>query len=272
MLEINGNTVFCEIVGEGVPIITVHGFWVDHQLMKGCLERIVQGDNYKRVYFDLPGMGKTQTKKQFYHAEEMYDVIKNVIAQTIGNEKYILIGESYGGYLMRKLIQNTPEKILGAMFICPVIIPQSDKRTLPEHKLIYNEIIDDEIKSSKFYQDFIDMAVLSNIEIFKNYEEHIYSGVKNANTKFLELYAQKSYTYSDDVDVLKEPFTKPVLFVMGKQDSVTGYADAYTILDNYPRASFCVLDEAGHNLQIEKSKVFETLTKDWLERIKRNEN
>jgi pimeloyl-ACP methyl ester carboxylesterase len=114
------------------------------------------------------------------------------------------------------------------------------------------------------------MAVLSNMKILRNYENNIYSGIKNANVKFLELYQENGYAYLENIDDIKEPFNRPVLFIMGKQDSIVGYTDAYNILDNYPRASFCILDEAGHNLQIEKVEPFEALTKDWLNRIKRN--
>ena len=57
---------------------------------------------------------------------------------------------------------------------------------------------------------------------------------------------------------------------MGKQDHFVSYNDTYKILENYPRACFCVLDEAGHSLEIEKIKILEIHTLDWLERIQRN--
>lgn len=43
--------------------------------------------------------------------------------------------------------------------------------------------------------------------------------------------------------------------------------DAWDILDNYPRATFCVLDRAGHNLQIEQEDLFMSLVREWLERV-----
>jgi hypothetical protein len=54
---------------------------------------------------------------------------------------------------------------------------------------------------------------------------------------------------------------------MGKQDSIVGYSDFGDFLKNYPRASFVVLDNAGHNLQIEQPELFYCLTKEWLERV-----
>ena len=57
---------------------------------------------------------------------------------------------------------------------------------------------------------------------------------------------------------------------MGRQDHSVGYRDAYKIIDNYTRASICILDEAGHSVEIEKPEIVKTLTLDWLERIGRN--
>lgn len=38
----------------------LHGYSPDHRLMAGCMEPIFnKKSNYKRVYIDLPGMGKS---------------------------------------------------------------------------------------------------------------------------------------------------------------------------------------------------------------------
>jgi pimeloyl-ACP methyl ester carboxylesterase len=270
VMEINENTVFYKIIGNGIPIITIHGFGVDHKLMENFVEKIIPGEGYKKIYFDLPGMGKTKTKNQIYHAEEVYKIIKEFIKKITGDENYILVGESYGGYLMRKLIKDEPEKIIGAMFVCPVIIPEYKNRDVPERKIIYNEIFDKNITESHVYQEFFNMAVFSNMDILKEYKENIYGGIKSADEEYLKIYQKHGYAYLENVDEIKESFNKPVLFVMGKQDHVAGYADAYKIIGNYPRASICILDEAGHNLQIEKIKILKVLTEDLLDRIKRN--
>lgn len=52
--------------------------------------------------------------------------------------------------------------------------------------------------------------------------------------------------------------------MVGKQDNCVGYKDAWNILENFPRATFAVLDRAGHNLQIEHEEVFNALINDWL--------
>ena len=62
-------------------------------------------------------------------------------------------------------------------------------------------------------------------------------------------------------------YTGPTLIVCGRQDSVTGYADQFALLPHYPRATFAVLDVAGHNLQLEQPELFGALVREWLQRL-----
>jgi pimeloyl-ACP methyl ester carboxylesterase len=51
-----------EIIGAGNPIIMLHGYYVDHRLMSGCMEPVFRDKKgYKRIYLDLPGMGESES-------------------------------------------------------------------------------------------------------------------------------------------------------------------------------------------------------------------
>ena len=56
----------------------------------------------------------------------------------------------------------------------------------------------------------------------------------------------------------------------GRQDSSTGYVDTWSLLEHCPRASFAVLDLAGHNAQIERPELFAALTHDFLDRVEQH--
>lgn len=75
-----------------------------------------------------------------------------------------------------------------------------------------------------------------------------------------------NYALSIDVDSLPHPFIKPTLIITGRQDSNVGYRDAWSLLENFPRASFAVLDRAGHYLE-EKDDVNRALVEEWLLRV-----
>jgi pimeloyl-ACP methyl ester carboxylesterase len=49
---------------------------------------------------------------------------------------------------------------------------------------------------------------------------------------------------------------------------VVGYTDAWNRIGHYPRASFAVLDAAGHNILFEQRELCSALIADWLRRIR----
>ena len=87
--------------------------------------------------------------------------------------------------------------------------------------------------------------------------------------EFRENYYNNGYRFLENIDDIKKPFDKPVLFIMARQDHWVYYKDLDTIIDNYSRASVCLIDEGGHNVIYEKPELVETFARDWLQRIER---
>lgn len=121
--------------------------------------------------------------------------------------------------------------------------------------------------SSEDAEEFESMAVVQSEEIWERYNNEIFSGVRIADSAFLEKLRNEGYAFSFDVDGLKDKFEKPTVFILGKQDISVGYKDVWNILDNYPRGTFVVLDRAGHNLQLEQVGLFTSLVNEWLDRV-----
>ncbi len=64
------------------------------------------------------------------------------------------------------------------------------------------------------------------------------------------------------------PFAQPSLILAGRQDSTVGYRGAWSLIEEFPRATYAVIDMAGHHLgRIERPAVFQALVGDWLERM-----
>lgn len=264
--KLNDITINYEEYGEGIPIIMLHGYYSDLRLMKGCMEPIfakIQG--FRRIYFDLPGMGKTNGEHWIRSSDDMLNVVLEFIEKIIPNEEFLIASESYGGYLARGVIYKKAELVKGVMFICPVIIPDFSLRNLPKRVVLLK---DDELMSRINERDakrFRQMAVLETKDSLDKYLNDILPGIEICDMLFLTNIRSKHYAFSFDVD--KNKFHKPALFLLGKQDASVGYKDAMNILDNYTRCTFCIVDRAGHNLQIEQVEIFKTLTSEWLNSI-----
>jgi len=261
--------IYYEIIGNGKPILMIHGFAPDHRLMKGCMETIFENrGNYKRIYFDLPGMGKTIAPQWLNNSDQMLDIVLEFIDKIIPEQKFLIASESYGCYLARGVLLKKFSQIEGILFICPLIIPLPEKRDLPKKIKVIRK--DPEFISSLNTldaQELEEALVIKNRDVWERYKEEVYSGLKIVDQDFMNRVFPANYEFSFEVDNLLQLYDKPTLFLLGKQDITVGYRDAWKIIENYPRATFVILDEAGHNLQIEKTNLFTSLVNDWLDRI-----
>ncbi|MBY0599502.1 alpha/beta fold hydrolase [Bacillus bingmayongensis] len=262
--HIKDAQIYYEIIGEGKPVILLHGCSVDHRLMMGCMESVFhKHTGYKRIYIDLPGMGKSTAPNWINSSDVLLDVLTLFIEKVVPNEKFLLAGESYGGYLSRAILSKMPQRVDGLLLICPVIIADHKARTVPK----YNRIISDDEFLNKLSSDerneFCELAVIANSYTYNRYKEEIKPGLTVANTEFVEM-LQRNYTLSFNANGQK--YDKPVLLLAGRQDIVVGYQDLLEIMEEYPRATIAVLDMAGHNLQIEQPELFENLVGEWMKR------
>ena len=270
---IKDGTIYYEIHGSGTPILMLHGWSPDHRLMKGCMEPIFQSLDtpWQRVYFDLPGMGKTKGQSWITGSDQMLDLVLTFIDGILPDQPFVIAGESYGGYLARGIIRKRAADVDGLLLICPVAIPETQRENAPALQILER---DDALLNelpAKDKQGFEGIHVLQNRRVWERYRDEILCGLEIADYAWLESHLGQNVPFSFDVDTLDEVYTKPTLMIAGRQDSAVGYRDLWTLIENYPRASFVVLDKAGHNLQIEQDALFTALVKEWLIRVQKSQ-
>jgi pimeloyl-ACP methyl ester carboxylesterase len=231
--------------------------------MTGCMEPVFSDNGgYKRIYLDLPGMGKSESAEWIKSSDDILDIVISFIEKVIPNENFLLAGQSYGGYLSRGIIHKMEDRIDGVLLICPLIIPEFKKRNVEEHAVLEK---DSEFLSKLTIEETEDFNLV--VQNRKTYERFKNELVCDVDDRFLENLQQSAYSLSFDVDKLNKKVYKPTLILLGKQDDCVGYKDAWNILGNFPRATFAILDKAGHCLQIEQESLFNSLIDDWLVRV-----
>lgn len=266
---INDLPVYYDEYGCGKPVLCLHGFTVDHRIMTGCLEPFFQNmKGYRRIYLDLPGMGRTPSRDWIKNADTMLDILKKFVDKVIGDESFLLVGLSYGGYMSLGMAFDSSIKIDGMFLICPCTVAEHPKRKLPNKSVaLLEQSLETVIKPVDDFADFMDMAVIATVETWHRYENEILPGLKKADADFVECYQKNGYSFTFESELKELRFINPVCVLTGKQDSSVGYEDSWELLKNLPRLTFTVLDNTGHNLQIEREDVFNLHLHDWLRRI-----
>ena len=259
-------TVSYEVSGEGRPIVALHGWPLDHRALAGAFEPIfARRKGWKRIYPDLPGMGRTEGPRWLTSQDQVLDVLIEFIGRVIPGERFSVAGLSYGGLLAQGLVHRLGDSIDGLFLLVPSMGPEQT-RDLPPRSILHSERIDFDGVPDANIAGFKNIAVVQTQEHLEAWKRDIMPGIRSADGEFLGR-LRKNYPFSFDICQLPKPFIKPTLFLHGRQDNVCGYRDAWNILESYPRATFVVLDRAGHCLQMEQRVLFEALTGEWLDRV-----
>lgn len=267
--DIRDARLYYETTGEGKPIVMLHGFGCDHRLMQGCMEPIFNhpaNRNYKRYYLDLPGMGKSTAPRSCASADAVLEILV-AFMQDIVPDRFLLAGQSYGGYLARGVAARLSEHMDGLLLICPVAIPTHDQRAVPVKNACRSDETFLRTLSEKEREEFCSYAVVADNRTFLRYKEEISSSFKLADATFLAT-LRNNYTFSfiPEETLGAKPFHKPSLILTGRQDVCVGYQDQWKLMEAYSRATFATLDMAGHNLQLDAPWLFDVLVEDWLRR------
>ena len=259
-------TVHYEVFGEGRPILVLHGGYLDHRHMVDALEPLFENrEGWKRVYIDIPGHGKSPVDAGITTHDQVLDIVLDFMDGIAPGQSFAIAGESRGGYLARGIVHKRPDIVDGVLLIVPGRYGVCSKESVPAHVTLVKA---DELIPTLAPNEIgrFERLVVQSREILEKIRRFKIPAVALADeahqNKIIE-----NYEYSFDVDRPEKPFERPALFLLGRQDSMVGYRDAWKAIENFPRATFAILDKAGHSLSWEQQELFLALANEWLQRV-----
>ena len=244
--------------GTGLPLVALHGAGVDHRDVESAVESMLVGTALRRVYPDLPGMGRS-TAEGLHSNDDVVALLGEFIDRVVG-EPVLLLGHSYGAHLARGVAARRSDRVLGLALFCPIGERTSD---VPEHEVVrQDDDAHDELEPGQ-RAGFDEYFVVRTRATARRYRDHTSPG-----TTLVDQTGLGRIMSGWAVDVGSGPCRVPTLIAAGRRDSVVGYADAVRLLDRYPHATLAVVDGAGHALPHERPEVLGPLLVDWVERAR----
>jgi pimeloyl-ACP methyl ester carboxylesterase len=240
--------------GAGTPVLVLHGAGVDHRETEACFEPSLGAHGaYRRIYPDLPGMGRTPAPASLQSADDVLDTLLGFADEVVGTDPALVVGHSAGAYYAHGIAARRPGWVAGLALVCPLL---GRIRDVPAHRaVVATEDLGDE--------EFRGYFVLQTPPMLDRYERFVAPAVPLADQAAMERIGER-WELSTPAG---PPYDGPTLVVAGRQDSTVGYAAAVDLLDDYPQATLAVLDGAGHALPHEQPNLLAVLVDDWLARV-----
>ncbi|HET9870970.1 MAG TPA: alpha/beta hydrolase [Propionibacteriaceae bacterium] len=258
-ITVRSIDVHYQEVVAGVPVISLHGWPAEHGQMLAMMEPLfARRQGWRRIYVDLPGMGKTPGADWLTSHDLMLKLIAEFI-EPVAGERAALVGHSYGAQLVRGAPAARHWPICG----CAAAVAWGDGRVAAAARPVVLAEEPGFVAALRMEKPFLDLFVVRTMPVLDIVRAQAMPGVLAAGYNFLSrIDAGPSFSYLSEVP---RPFPGPELICSGRQEP-GGYQHLPALLQSYPRSTCAILDRAGHLLFAEQPRLFQALTSEWLYR------
>jgi pimeloyl-ACP methyl ester carboxylesterase len=266
-IEVDGIEFEVRRRGRGRPLLVIHGWSADHRYMMADIEpNFDESSGWQRIYFDLPGHGNTVAPDWLNNQTQMFEILGKFVEQVIGDQKFCVIGNSYGGYLSLGLVRKMPHRLLGAALLVPDLPDDlNNRQTTDAHTIVEDMSLFGNLQSD---EQWIPLGLVEHSQYaLDEIRAHDMPGYRASDDALLER-LNNNYLLPIEVRSAGVPFAGPSLIALGHQDATVGYERQMQLLPEFPRATLAVVDMAGHYLgRVERPKIFNSLVRDWIQRV-----
>jgi pimeloyl-ACP methyl ester carboxylesterase len=250
-----------EVLGNGLPVMLVHGFTEDRRIWDPLLGSIK--DKYKWILPDLPGSGRSLFNVSLARLSDFSEVLK-AIADQEKISRLVFIGHSMGGYISLAFAEKYPEMILALGLFHSTSYPDpADKKESREKNIRFIQ----KNGSAPFVEQSIPGLFSDGFKA--THPEEILRLVdrySNFTPDSLVLYLDAMKQRPATTGVL-ESITRPVLFIMGEEDTAVPMKDVLEQCHLPQIAYIHILTHTAHMGMIENTSLCNSIVDRFLEEI-----
>ncbi|MBB6327985.1 pimeloyl-ACP methyl ester carboxylesterase [Algoriphagus iocasae] len=254
-INVNGQNVHVRIMGQGEPILLLHGSFSSLHTWEDWQELL--SPYFMTISLDFPGHGLTGPDELQRYSIQDYSHLALTLAENLGLDKFHVAGNSMGGAVALQMASTRPDKVLSLNLIDASGAPIPSTRNLDDEgedkkntglifKLTSNPIFSKLLLkcTPKFLfamnmkEVYFNPDKITNDKIDRYYELMLRDGNRKATLDRLSIPRK----YEVDFNVVK----MPTLIMWGKEDHWIPLKQAYLMENAIPGSHLVVFDEAGH--------------------------
>lgn len=234
--------------GKGRVIVLLHGFLGSHAIWDEYAKKLSK--RFRVIAIDLPGHGSTPSIG-YYHSMELLAQSVKAVLNKIGVRRYVLVGHSMGGYTALAFAELYPENVSG---LC--LFHSTSYADPEEKKKDRDRVIRLVKKEHKYYvaEAVNSLFAPENVEKLKDEVEKIKRIAAGVNKQSI-INSLEGMKERKNRDMILRYAEYPVLFIVGKKDSVVNFDTMYAQMGMCKFPFVTMLDNAGHMGFYEEPKI-----------------
>lgn len=247
-IKSSGVDLFYETLGDGLPLILLHGWGHSGQTFISIKETLAE---VCKVYIlDLPGFGRSAIPSEPWGVEDYVRVLEDFV-RALNIESPVLLGHSLGGQIATLYASRNPVQKL--ILVNAAVI----RHPMPLKGRIFKFASD----SLRFLGKVFRNEDLAEIIITK-----LRSRVGSADYRSASRVMQQtlSRVLRENLEGLLPNIKVPTLLIWGDKDTATPLSDAKLIEKLMPDAGLVVYEGAGHCSFLERRNEFVLVVKHFL--------
>ncbi len=257
-----------EIIGKGKPVVPMHGWLGNLKDMQWLFEPLFESrPNWQRIYFDLPGHGRTPGPNWITNASELMQAVWQMLDEQTQGKPFALSGFSYAGYIALGLAHDHAESLLGLAGLNPVVVSDFGARITPDFEVTTRDGSFDRLLPAQDVEALAGIIATQSESVAQRFlampegppaDQEFLNAIRNDPQRFHIPSAEAP---------LEAPFQQPALFITGQQDQISGYKQIEDRLIEFPNGIYTMLEGAGHLAYVEHTEEVRRLLGDWLDRM-----
>lgn len=253
-VKIHDWNINYEIIGEGNPVILLHGWLCNLETMMPIANSLSQ---YFKVYLvDIVGFGKSDLPEHPLNTDDFGDFLKEFV-EKLEIKNPILIGHSNGG---RMIINAVGRNLVDAK----KIVLMDSAGIVPKRKLNYY------LKVGIFKAGKTVLNKIPNIGPMKSIKEKLFNSVGSSDYKASApvLKETMKIILNEDVTPLLPNIKVPTLLIWGTNDTATPISDAKKIESLIPDCGLVEYKNSGHFAYLENIQNFNAVLNEFFKNDK----
>lgn len=265
--EVNGTQLYYEILGQGHPLVLIHGGYMDRRMWDDQFHTFSQ--YYRVIRYDVRGFGKSQLPQVPYSdRQDLYELLNS-----LGVEKTYLLGLSLGGMIAIDFTLEHPDMV-DALILVGSPVPGFPL------ELLYTQEQLEQLRSrwAAFAQASKERNLPAMVDALMQDPTLVPSPkypaarerVRNNLSEYSFVWVLDPAPKQDLEPSAYERLTEiqvPTLIVMGARDDSRLFKDANKLERDIVGARRVTISETHHMPNMEKPEEFNTLVLDFLDRL-----